>query len=130
MLIYLPVVGNGFGGWVQLNQQNETISQALTDATTIAVDARAGDCHYTVTLGGNRTLGNPSNPIRDGQRLLFCVRQDGTGGRTLAYDTKYRFSTDLPSPTLSTGASKIDYLGFIYNKTDDKWDFVGKVFGF
>jgi hypothetical protein len=84
----------------------------------------------TVTLGGNRQLGNPGFPIRGGQKILFRITQDGTGGRTLSYDTLYRFSTDLPSPTLSTGIGKIDYLGFIYHSDDNRWDFIGKVFGF
>lgn len=101
----------------------------LTDASTIAVDASKGN-FYTVTLGGNRTLGNPVNPLADGQKIMLRVTQDGTGSRTLGYDTKYRFSTALPSPTLSTGANKIDYLGFVYHKSDDKWDFVAFVKGF
>jgi len=101
---------------------------ALTDAATITVDALKGSLQW-VTLGGNRTLGNPSNPTA-GQKIMFRIKQDGTGSRTLAYDTKYRFSTDLPSPTLTTTAAKTDYLGFIYHEVDDKWDFVGKVFGF
>jgi hypothetical protein len=101
----------------------------LTDAATIAVDASLGS-KFKVTLGGNRTLGNPTNPAGDGQLLLIRVTQDGTGTRTLAYDTKYRFSTALPSPTLSTAINKVDYIGFIYAKTADKWDFISWVQGF
>jgi len=101
---------------------------ALTDAATIAVDARKGSLMY-VTLTASRTLGNPTNPTA-GQKIMIRVIQGGSGSYTLAYDTKYRFSTDLPSPTLSTAVGKIDYLGFIYNEVSDKWDFVGKVFGF
>lgn len=92
----------------------------LTDAATIATDASLGDV-FTVTLGGNRTLGNPTNP-KKGQVILYAVRQDATGSRTLAYDTKFRFGTDVTSPTLTTTAAKTDYLSFRYNDTDDKWD--------
>lgn len=92
---------------------------ALTDAATIAVDASKGN-YFRVTLGGNRTLGNPTNPA-DGQKIIFEIIQDGTGSRTLAYDTKYAFSTDVPSPTLTTTLNKRDMLGFIYNSTADKW---------
>ena len=101
---------------------------ALVDAATILVDVSLGNL-FTVTLGDNRTLGNPSGPA-DGQMIVFRITQDGTGGRTLAYDTKYRFSTDIPSPTLSTAIGAIDYLGFIYHETDDTWDCIEKVFGF
>jgi hypothetical protein len=93
---------------------------ALTDAATIALDASLGK-EFTVTLGGNRTLGAPTNPT-DGQKIIVRVKQDGTGSRTLAYNAIYRFSTDVPSPTLTTTAAKTDYLGFIYNATDSKWD--------
>lgn len=101
---------------------------ALTDATTIAVDASTGN-YFRVTLGGNRTLGLPSNPL-DGQRVVFEVIQDGTGTRTLAYNAVYAFSTDIPSPTLTTTPSKRDFLGFIYNATAAKWYCLAVVKGF
>lgn len=101
----------------------------LTDAATIAIDASVAN-FYHVTLAGNRTLGAPANPLGDGQKIMIRVEQDGTGNRTLAYNAIYRFSTDLPSPTLSTGAGDIDYLAFVYHESDNKWDFIGKVFGF
>lgn len=102
----------------------------LTDAATVTLDASAGN-FFRLTIGGNRTLANPTGTgICDGTKIIIRVTQDGTGGRTLAYDTQYRFSTDLPSPTLSTGIGDVDYLGFIYNEPENKWDFVGKVFGF
>lgn len=101
----------------------------LTDAATIATDASKGN-RFSVTLGDNRTLGAPTNPGGDGNMILYRITQDGTGNRTLAYNGIFRFSTDLVSPTLSTGAGEMDYLLFIYHKNDNKWDFVGKVFGF
>jgi hypothetical protein len=100
---------------------------ALTDATTIAVDATLGN-HFRVTVAGNRTLGNPSNPS-DGQKLLFEVEQDATGSRTLSYGTKYKFGTD-GAPTLSTAANTTDYLGFTYRASDDSFHFLGFKGGF
>ena len=101
----------------------------LTDGATIALDAINGP-RFKVTIAGARQLLNPTNPQGNGQMILIRVKQDATGGRTLTYDTKYRFSTDLPSPVLSTAANKIDYLGFIFNQDDDKWDFISFVKGF
>lgn len=92
---------------------------ALTDAATIAIDASLGN-HFRVTLAGNRTLGAPTNPT-DGQRILVEVAQDATGGRTLAYDAVYAFGTDVVSPTLTTTANKVDYLGFVYSSATVKW---------
>ena len=94
----------------------------LTDAATIATDASLGNV-FTVTLGGNRTLGAPTNPT-NGQRITYVIRQDATGSRTLGYNAAFRFSTTRPSPTLTTTAAKTDYLEFIYNSTDSKWDVV------
>jgi len=83
----------------------------LTDAATIATDASLGNI-FTVTLGGNRTLGTPTNPT-DGQKAIWIVSQDATGTRTLAYSNVFSFGTDVTSPTLSTAAGKNDYIGAI-----------------
>ncbi len=93
---------------------------ALTDGASIAVDAQSGNT-FTVTIAGNRTIANPTNPT-SGQRILFRIKQDGVGGRTITWDTAYRFSVDVPQPTLSTTANLTDYIGFVYNATDSKWD--------
>lgn len=100
----------------------------LTDAATIAVDASLGN-DFKVTLGGNRTLGNPTNSV-DGQKILFAIRQDGTGSRTLTLDTNYRLGADISAVTLSTGANKTDYLGVRYNAADTKWDVIAFVKGY
>jgi hypothetical protein len=98
----------------------------LTDASTIEVNVARGDV-FKVTLGGNRTLGNPKNVTGDQKRIEFIIKQDGTGGRTLAYDTKYRFSSGLPSPTITTTISHWDRLLFAYDKSADKWDLIGYI---
>jgi hypothetical protein len=107
---------------VNLTQSGRYLStpDVLIDAATIAVDASLGN-DFTVTLGGNRTLGNPTNSV-NGQKILFAIRQDGAGNRTLALGSDYRLGTDIPSVTLSTAAGKTDYLGVRYNGTDSKWD--------
>jgi hypothetical protein len=100
---------------------------ALTDAATIAIDASLGVV-FDVTLGGNRTLGAPTNPT-DAQKILLRVRQDGTGSRTLAYNAIFRFSVTCPEPTLSTTAAKLDRLGFEYCAADNKWDLIAYAIG-
>lgn len=101
---------------------------ALTDATTIISDASLLDEGY-VTLAGNRTLANPTNPT-NGQRILYRIKQDATGSRTLTLDTAFRLGTTISSSTLTTTASKTDYLEFIYNATDGKWDIINFVKGY
>jgi hypothetical protein len=92
---------------------------ALTDAATIATDASLGT-HFRVTLGGNRTLGNPTNPI-DGQRCIWELIQDGTGSRTITLGSNFALGTSIAAVTLTTTASKRDFLGAIYNSTAGKW---------
>lgn len=95
----------------------------LVDAATIATDAALGN-HFRVTLGGNRTLAAPTNPV-DGQRALWEFIQDGAGGRTLALTTGtaggFAFGTDVTAMTLSTAAGKRDLMGALYIAAVDRW---------
>ena len=50
---------------------------ALTDGSTITPDL-ADSNNFSVTLGGSRTLANPSNIVA-GQSGSFFITQDGTG---------------------------------------------------
>ena len=101
----------------------------LTDAATIAIDASLGN-YFTVTLGGNRTLGAPSNPI-DGMHIVIDVIQDGTGSRTLGYNAVCKFGTSYGSPTLTTTAGATDRLEFVYKDgATNKWRCVNIALGF
>lgn len=100
----------------------------LTDAATITTDATLG-LHFRVTLGGNRTLANPTGLV-DGQRITYEIVQDGTGSRTLSYGSMFNFGTDVPSPTLSTTAGTRDYITAIYRSSGTKLDVVGIARGF
>lgn len=89
---------------------------ALTDAASIATDASLSNT-FTVTLGGNRTLANPTN-MTNGAIYTWRVRQDGTGSRTLAYGSKFKWPGGL-APTLTTTASATDFIsGQYFSDTD------------
>ncbi len=88
--------------------------QSLTDATNIATDASLSN-NFRVTLGGNRTLDNPTN-LRDGGCYNWYIKQDGTGSRTLAFGSKFKFTG---SSTISTAAGARDLIAGIYDATDD-----------
>lgn len=107
----------------------------LTDASTVAVDVSLGNYFRLLTtsaVGATRALGAPTNAT-DGQKIIVEVIQDATGSRALTYATgtgAYAFSTDVPSPTLSTGANKRDYLGFVYNGSASRWHLLAVTKGF
>lgn len=82
---------------------------ALTDGATITPDF-ADSNNFSVTLGGNRTLANPTNLVA-GQSGCIWITQDGTGSRTLAYDTHWDFAGGT-APTLSTAAGAVDCLAY------------------
>ena len=83
----------------------------LTDGANISINL-ADSNNFTVTLGGNRTLDNPTNIVAGQTGSIFIV-QDGTGSRTLAYGSYYDFATGT-APTLTAGAAnavdRIDYV--------------------
>lgn len=91
----------------------------LTDGATIDLDADQSN-YFAVTLGGNRTLNAPTN-LKDGQTLVLRIIQDGVGGRTLAWNSIFRWPGGTP-PTLSSGAGDIDIFTGIYDETANKID--------
>ena len=88
--------------------QRGTVS-ALTDGATITPDFAAAN-NFSVTLGGNRILANPTN-LTAGQSGVIVITQDGTGSRTLAYGSYFKFSAGS-APTLTTTASAVDVLAY------------------
>jgi len=82
----------------------------LTDAATIAVDMSLSN-NFTITLGGNRTLGNPTGLVV-GQSGSIFINQDGAGSRTLAYSSYWDFPNGTV-PTLSTSANASDRIDYI-----------------
>ena len=88
--------------------QRGTVS-ALTDGATITPDFAVAN-NFSVTLGGNRTLANPTN-LTAGQAGTIVITQDGTGSRTLAYGSYWKFAAGT-APTLTTTASAVDVLAY------------------
>jgi hypothetical protein len=80
---------------------------SLTDAATIALDF-ATFINGEVTLGANRILGAPSN-AKTGQSGFIKINQDGTGSRTLTFNSVWKFSRGS-IPVLTTNANATDLL--------------------
>jgi hypothetical protein len=96
-------------------------------AGLVAVDCALSNYFY-ITLTGNATLSNPTNApvagLLEAAVLYFRVRQDATGSRTLAFGTAYRFPGNT-APVLTTAPAATDYLAFLYNEIDGRFDFQG-----
>ena len=86
----------------------------LADGATISTDANASN-NFIVTLGGNRTLANPTNLVA-GQVLIYTIKQDATGSRTLTYGTLFK-KPNGQTLTLTTTANAVDVLYCRYNGT-------------
>jgi hypothetical protein len=82
----------------------------LTDAATIAVDFDSSN-NFSVTLGDNRTLGQPSNQTV-GQSGSIFITQDGTGSRTLGYHDDWKWAGGT-YPILTTTAAAVDRIDYI-----------------
>ena len=90
----------------------------LADGATITpvlADAQV----FELTLGGNRTMANPSDlgSLKVGQHVMFIIKQDATGSRTLEWDSAYQFEGGT-APTLSTSANAKDVIsGYVDSAT-------------
>jgi len=91
------------------NKAANGVVVALTDGATITPDFDAAN-FFSVTLGGNRTLANPTN-LTAGQSGVIVITQDATGSRTLAYGSNWKFSSG-GAPTLTLTAGAVDVLAY------------------
>jgi len=89
--------------------QRGTIT-TLTDGATVTPDFATSN-NYTLTLGGNRTIANPTNLTAGQSGSIFLV-QDGTGSRTAAWGSYWDFAGGT-APTLTTTASAVDRIDYV-----------------
>ena len=87
---------------------------ALSQADPLLINF-ADSNNFSHTLTANTTLDNPSGLVA-GQSGSIFITQDGTGGRTLAYASKWDFVGGA-APTLTTTAAAIDRLDYVVRTT-------------
>lgn len=87
---------------------------ALTDGATITPDFSVAN-NFSLTLGGNRTLANPSN-LTAGQSGAIFIGQDGSGGRALAFGSYWDFVGGT-APLMTTTAGAVDLLVYTVRST-------------
>lgn len=81
---------------------------------------------YKLTLNGNKTMAAPTGATEGGIYVLR-LRQDATGGRTVSWNSAYKFP-DGDEPDLSDDAGDDDILTFVY--LDSEMRMVSIVGGF
>lgn len=88
-----------------------TVSALGNQSGTITLDLATAN-NYSMTLNANstNTLANPSNQTA-GQSGAIVITQDGTGSRTLAYGSNWKFPGGT-APTLTTAANAVDVLAY------------------
>ena len=85
---------------------------SLSDGSTITIPFDSG-VHHSVTLGGNRTFGDPGNTgVSVGQSGSIFITQDGTGSRTASFHSDFKFAGGT-APTLSTAAGAVDRIDYV-----------------
>ncbi len=89
-----------------------TVPVVLTDGATVTPDVALSN-QYTWTIGGNRTLANPSNIVA-GMQWQIDVTQDGTGGRTITWGSSYVTGNGgtMSSVQPESGASRVTIFTF------------------
>jgi hypothetical protein len=117
--------------WATPAGTTSTAKRVVTDtySATLTPNSTTTDI-YRITLTGSPTLATPSGTPVDGQQMQMNFIQDGSGSRVITYSTGYSFSTDIPSPTLTTTPGATDILGFQYASASGKWRLLGLVKGF
>jgi len=101
----LYVVGNSASGVHNLGSKS----------SSFAIDMSTGN-NYNFTIAGNITLNNPTN-TQPGQSGVIMITQDGTGSRTLAYQSHWNFVDGTP-PIITAGAGTTSVLAYHVQDTD------------
>jgi hypothetical protein len=112
---------------------NKTIQSrvvVITDATSITINADTTDIatQANTQAVGTLTINAPTGTLFNGQKLILRLRS--TNVQTFSFNAVFAGSTDIALPTASSGSSKYDYIGFIYNSTSATWQIIAKNFGF
>jgi hypothetical protein len=130
-------VGTSTGNVTTIDGTQTLTNKRITKRVTAASDATsitpASDTADVTTQANTQALGtltinNPTGTPTDGQELTLRIKS--TNAHTYSFGSGYRGSLDTPLPTTHSGSSLTDYLKFIYNSADSKWDLVAIAGGY
>jgi hypothetical protein len=112
------------GGTISGTRINPRAVAAGSTSGTIAPNGNTTDVFNAFGLTGAITVDTPSGTPVDGQRLMLRFEDNGTGrGITWTGTSGAYRAVGVTLPT-TTVASKITYVGCVYNSTDIFWDVI------
>jgi hypothetical protein len=114
---FCPAGGGGSGSAIQLDASSGYV---YTDAALGYV--------FTFTMTTDTMLMNPTN-ARDGQPIVWIVRQDAVGGHALSLDGKFRLG-DQVEVVVSDMAGSRTLVGCVYSAAADQFDMVPSLKGY
>ena len=106
----LALAGGTVTGALVLDDSVGATITAATSSAGITLDLGAS-VHHSVTLAHNTTFADPSNEVA-GQSGSIIITQDGTGSRTAAFNSAFKF-VGGNAPTLSTAAGAVDRIDYL-----------------
>ncbi len=104
--------------------KNRSVSAAAVSGT-LTPNINTTDLFVASGLTGAITFGIPTGTPEDGQKLLIRVKDNGTARAITWTQTTSGYRAIGVTLPATTTASKITYVGCIYNSVDIFWDVIG-----
>lgn len=99
------------------------VTSTASDATPNPDASHVKNIYELTVLAASAVFAAPTGSPNDGDVLIVRIKDNGSP-QALSWNGVYRAIADLPS---TTTASKILYIGFIYNAADSVWDCVSVI---
>lgn len=106
----------------------ERVTDAGNTGTSLTTDATQQSIRRA-TVSDNFTLENPTNAI-DGQKLVWELQQNGTGGFAVTYGSKFVIPSAITDSTISGTANETSIIAAIYNASKDEFLVTGVIQGY